>query len=93
MQPGPIVTLVTVGGRFDTALLLLDALWRDNRIKVDGAPVALAGDYGLLVTGSRNQAGIARLKETMALAKTRSEQTAQALLIFRNGRFVAYPTK
>jgi hypothetical protein len=93
VQPGPIVTLVTAGGRFDTALLLLDALWHDNRISVDGDPVALAGDYGLFVTGSRNQAGIARLKETMALAKSRSERAAQALLIYRNGRFVAYPTK
>ena len=90
MQPGPIVTLVTAGGRFDAALLLLDTLWRDNRVQVDGDPVALAGDYGLLVTGSRNQPGIARLKEIMALAKTRSDQSAQALLVYRRGRFVPF---
>ena len=64
MRPGADgVSLITADGVYDASLLLADALWSSGQIEVEGDIVVAAPAKGpLLVTGSRNRAGIARLR-------------------------------
>jgi len=61
------VSLITADGVYDASLLLADALWSSGQIEVEGDIVVAAPAKGpLLVTGSRNRAGIARLRALAA---------------------------
>jgi uncharacterized protein YtpQ (UPF0354 family) len=56
--------LISAGGDYESSLLLLGDLWSGGQIKVDGEiVVAVPAKDALLVTGSRNAAGIAHLRK------------------------------
>ncbi|MES3023447.1 MAG: DUF1444 family protein [Pseudomonadota bacterium] len=89
IHKGPVVSMVTAGGNFEACLLLLNELWTDGRIQVDGdIVVAIPSRDLLLVTGSRSPEGIAKLREIIGKSQqTSAYRITDALFIFRNGKF------
>ncbi len=88
------IFLVSAGGEYEASLLLFDGLWSGGQFKVDGDIVAaVPAKDALIVTGSHNAAGLARLREVAAdLAKGPYALTA-ALLVYRGGKFVVFDGK
>ena len=67
VRPGPLFSMVKADGNYEASLLLFDDLWSNAQIKVDGDfVVAIPARDVLLVTGSRNPAGIVKLRELAA---------------------------
>ena len=63
------IMLVSAGGDYEASLLLIDEIWTGGQIKVDGdIVVAIPARDTLLVTGSRNRAGLKRMRELTAKA-------------------------
>jgi uncharacterized protein YtpQ (UPF0354 family) len=88
------ISLITAGGDYDTSLLLADALWSSGQIEVDGDIVAAAPAKGaLLVTGSRNVAGIAHLRALAAELAAGPYGLTAALFVWRGGKFVVFDGK
>jgi uncharacterized protein YtpQ (UPF0354 family) len=85
------VLLISAGGGFDASLLLAENLWSSDQIKVDGDIVAAvpAAD-ALVVTGSRNAAGLARLRAVAARFAAGPNGLSTALFVYRNGKFVKF---
>jgi len=82
------VFLVSAGGDYDASLLLADSIWSSGQIKVDGDIVAAVPSKGtLLVTGSLNAAGVARLHALAAKIATGPYALTAALFIYRNGKW------
>ncbi len=81
--------MITADGTYEASLLLLDELWTGEKMTVEGEfVVALPARDLLLVTGSRNKEGLARLQEIAH--KTVAEgsyRLTEDLFIRRNGRF------
>jgi uncharacterized protein YtpQ (UPF0354 family) len=78
---------ISAGGDYEASLLLVDPLWSTGQIKVDGDVVVPAKD-ALFVTGSRNQAGLARLRAAAADLAKGPYALTQALLVYHGGKFV-----
>jgi len=56
--------MLTVGGDYETSLILLDYLFTKQNIPVDGDfVIAIPNSDLLLITGSNNKAGIQKIKE------------------------------
>ena len=73
-----------------SSLLLLGDLWSRGQIKVDGdIVVAVPAKDALLVTGSRNAAGIARLRKFAADVVDGAYGLTKTLFVYRGGKFVA----
>lgn len=92
VRPGLLVTSVRSGGNYESGLLLIDDFWSSDRIKVDGEiVVAIPSRDRLLVTGSKNAAGIAKLRQlaTRAVAET-SQHLTDTLFVYRDGRFEVF---
>jgi len=85
------VLLISAGGGFDASLLLAENLWSSDQIKVDGDIVAAvpAAD-ALVVTGSRNAAGLARLRAAAAKFAAGPNGLTNALFVYRNGKFTRF---
>lgn len=86
--------LITAGGDYEASLLLLDGLWTGEYVapKVKGdVVVAIPARDLLLVTGSQDAAGLARLREyaRQAHAEASYALTPQ-LFVRRGGRFVRF---
>lgn len=82
--------LISAGGDYESSLLLLSDLWSGGQINVDGdIVVAVPAKDALLVTGSQNAAGIARLRKFAAEVATGAYGLTAALLVYRGGKFVA----
>jgi uncharacterized protein YtpQ (UPF0354 family) len=81
--------LIRAGGSYEASLLLVDGLWSSGQIKVDGDIVAAvpARDV-LLITGSRNEASVARLRELAIKFATGPYALTSALFVYRGGKFV-----
>jgi uncharacterized protein YtpQ (UPF0354 family) len=92
IQPdGDGIFRVGAGGVYETSLLLIDAIWSSGQVKVDGDIVVAVPDRGvLLVTGSRNRAGIARLRAMAAELATGPYALTSALFIRSDGKFVKF---
>jgi uncharacterized protein YtpQ (UPF0354 family) len=88
------IFLVSAGGEYEPSLLLADGIWSSGRITVDGDIVAAVPAKGmLLVTGSRNKPGVARLQAVAAeLARGPYALTAD-LLVYRGGKWVTFEDK
>jgi uncharacterized protein YtpQ (UPF0354 family) len=86
---GPLISMVTAGGSYEASLLLFDDLWSGGRTAVDGELiVAVPSRDVLLFTGSKNQAGIARLREAATgVAHEASYRLTDRLFVYRAGRF------
>jgi uncharacterized protein YtpQ (UPF0354 family) len=92
LHPGPMILMITAGGDYEASLLLLDKFWSGGEVKVDGdIVVAIPARDLLLVTGSRNAAGIAKLREVSAKALRESPyRLTDVLFVYRSGRFVRF---
>jgi uncharacterized protein YtpQ (UPF0354 family) len=86
--------LIGAGGQYEASLLLADSIWSSGQIKVNGEIVAaVPAKDALIVTGSRNAAGLVRLRQVATdLAKGPYALTS-ALLVYRGGKFVAFDGK
>ena len=92
LHAGPVVSMITAGGTYEASLLLLDDLWAGKKLEVDGDyVVAVPSRDVLIVTGSRNEEGIAKLRELAEeIANTGSYTLTNELFIYRNGSFRRY---
>jgi uncharacterized protein YtpQ (UPF0354 family) len=89
---GELFTMITAGGTYEASLLLLDDLWSGDALGVDGEPVvAVPARDLLLVTGSRNRAGIAQLRKIASEVRAEGTYTlTDELFVYRRGAFVRY---
>jgi uncharacterized protein YtpQ (UPF0354 family) len=89
------VMLMTAGGNYEASLLLIDDIWSSGQVKVDGdIVVAIPTRDVLLVTGSRNRAGLKRVRELVAkfVAQGPYELT-DTLFRYRDGRFTKFGSR
>jgi uncharacterized protein YtpQ (UPF0354 family) len=86
------VWMVRAGGDYEASLLLFEKMWRSDKIKVDGdIVVAVPANNTLIITGSNNQAAVAKLRKLAAELVTEARYSiTSALFIYRDGRFVTY---
>jgi uncharacterized protein YtpQ (UPF0354 family) len=93
VHPGPLVSTVKADGNYEASLLLFDELWRSIQIKVDGDfVVAIPARDVLLVAGSQNPAGIAKLRELAAhVARESPYHLTNELFVYRDGSFKKLP--
>lgn len=92
IHSGPLVSMVTAGGDYEACLLLLD-IWSDGSIKVDGEIiVAIPSRELLLVTGSKNAAGVSKLRAMASKSfQEASYRLTDELFVHRNGQFIKFP--
>jgi uncharacterized protein YtpQ (UPF0354 family) len=92
LHDSPLVAMLTAGGTYESSLLLLDDLWAGDQLEVNGDyVVAVPSRDLLLITGSRNQEGLARLRElAKEVASTGSYTLTSELFVYRHGRFVRF---
>jgi uncharacterized protein YtpQ (UPF0354 family) len=93
VHPGPLFSMVKADGNYEASLLLFDGLWSNGQIRVDGDfVVAIPARDVLLVTGSRNPAGIAKLRELAArVVRESSYHLTDQLFVYRSGSFKRLP--
>jgi uncharacterized protein YtpQ (UPF0354 family) len=85
------VFLISAGGDFEASLLVVDSLWSSGQIKVEGDIVAaVPAKDALLVTGSDNKAGIARLHTLATDLAAGPYPLTQALFIYRRGKWMKF---
>lgn len=84
--------MLTAGGDYEASLLLFDNIWSGNSFKVDGDyVVAVPARDLLLITGSKDQAGLAKIREIAR--KTMAESPyylTSDLFVYRNGHFTKF---
>jgi uncharacterized protein YtpQ (UPF0354 family) len=83
---------IRAGGDYDASLLLVDAFWETANLQVAGEVVAAvpARDF-LVVTGSKNEAGMRRIKQAArVVASKASYRLTEKLFVRRDGRFVSF---
>ncbi len=85
---GEVYSMYTADGNYEASLLLFDDLW-DGDIRVDGdIVVAIPTRDVLLITGSKNAEGIARLREVADELTAEGTYTiSPALFVYRTGKF------
>jgi uncharacterized protein YtpQ (UPF0354 family) len=82
------IFLIEAGGNYEASLLLADGIWSSGQINVDGDIVAAVPDRSaLLVTGSRNREGIARLRKMAAERAIGPYALTPSLFVYRDGKF------
>lgn len=84
--------MFTAGGTFEASLVLFDSIWNSGQIEVNGdLVVAIPTRDLLLVTGSKDEQGIAKVKQMIENAFSNgSYQLSRKLLVYRNGRFAEF---
>jgi uncharacterized protein YtpQ (UPF0354 family) len=89
------ISMITAGGNYEASLLLLDEIWSSGQIQVNGdIVVAIPARDLLLVTGSRNRAGVKRLRAFAAkFAAQGPYGLIDTLFVYRNGRFIRFGAK
>jgi len=92
LTEGPLFSMISAGGAYDASLLLLTEVWTGGSIHVAGdIVVAIPSRDVLLVSGSKNVEGLAKMRELA----TKSAQDApyrltDALFVYRDGRFTRF---
>ncbi len=85
------VLLIEAGGNYEASLLLADGIWSSDQIKVDGDIVVAVPDRSaLLITGSHNREGIARLRKIAAERAVGPYALTPSLFVYRDGKFVKF---
>jgi uncharacterized protein YtpQ (UPF0354 family) len=85
------VFLLEAGGNYEASLLLADGIWSSDQIKVDGDIVVAVPDRSaLLITGSHNREGVARLRKMAAERAIGPYALTPSLLVYRAGKFVKF---
>jgi uncharacterized protein YtpQ (UPF0354 family) len=89
MQGTTSVLMLTAGGYFEPSLLLLDDIWSSGQFKFDGdIVVAIPARDMLLVTGSRDRAGLEKVRELATrFAAEGAYPLTDTLFVYRDGRF------
>jgi uncharacterized protein YtpQ (UPF0354 family) len=86
--------LISAGGNYEASLLLADGIWSSGQIKVDGDIVAaVPAKDALIVTGSRNSAGVARLRQVATGLARGPYALTPTLFVYRAGKFVEFDEK
>ena len=82
-------SMLAAGGDYDASLLVLDSIWSNCQMEVQGdVVVAVPTRDLLLVTGSRDPQGILKVKEIVHKASNGSAyRLTQKLFVYRNGKF------
>lgn len=83
---------MTADGAYEASLLLASGIWTGDQIKVSGEiVVAIPARDVLLITGSKNQAGLVVLrKQATEIARTAPYRLTPKLFVFRGGKFVPF---
>jgi uncharacterized protein YtpQ (UPF0354 family) len=83
------VYMITAGGTYEASLILLDAIWKSPQLAVKGdLVVAIPTRDVLLVTGSRDRAGLAQVRKMVAeAARDAPYRLTDTLFVRRSGRF------
>jgi uncharacterized protein YtpQ (UPF0354 family) len=90
-EGGSGIFLIQAGGDYEASLLLADSIWSSGQIKVDGEiVVAVPAKDALLVTGSHNRAGIARLRALAPEIAAGAYGLTATLFVYRGGKFVRF---
>lgn len=86
------VYMLTADGAYEASLLLLDSIWQDARFDVQGdIVVAVPTRDVLLVAGSRDAQGIAKLKQLVEkVSNGGAYRLTQKLFVYRNGKFAEF---
>lgn len=82
------VYMLTAGGTFEASLLLLDFVWKDPGLKVNGELVfAIPARDVLMITGSEDPEGLASLRKVVAqiFSENGSYRLTQKLFLYRSG--------
>lgn len=88
------VFVVEAGGTYEASLLLADEMWSSGQFDVNGdIVVAVPARDALLVTGSRNRTGIARMRQIAAEVATGPYALTPALFVYRDGKFKRFGRK
>lgn len=89
IHSGELFSMLTAGGDYEASLLVVDDLWKSGDIKVDGEIVVVVPTRDLLlVTGSKNAAGIAKMEELAREAVRESSYSlTSTLFVYRDGKF------
>lgn len=89
-QGGQGLYLFTADGTYESSLILFDDLWTDGRLDVRGEIVmAVPSRELLLVTGTGNEEGMARLKEVAEEVHREGApyRLSRSLFVYRGGKF------
>jgi len=85
------IFLIDAGASYNASLLLAASIWSSGQIKVDGdIIVAVPTKDALMVTGSHNEAGVARLRALAAELASGPYGLKRALFVYRGGKFVKF---
>lgn len=87
------VYMLTAGGTFESSLLLLDFVWKDPGLKVEGDLVfAIPARDLLMVTGTDDPEGIARMRKVVAevFSENGSYRLTQKLFLYRAGKIEVF---
>ena len=81
--------LFTADGSYEASLILFDKLWADPSLEVDGElVVAIPSRDFLMVTGSKNASGLARMRQTVAkIVSEAPYRLTNKLFVRRNDKF------
>ncbi len=84
--------MITAGGNFEASLLLFESLWAGLQKEVRGEIVAAVPARGLLlVTGSKDLEGIAKIKQAISKSWSKgSYRLTPNLFVYRGGRFEVF---
>ncbi|MFT3934420.1 MAG: DUF1444 family protein [Chitinophagaceae bacterium] len=91
-QGGNGLFMVTAGGDYEASLILLSSIWTKENFPVDGDfIVAIPNRDMLMITGSKNKTGIAKIKEIVADSyKTGNYQVSDQLYKWTGNKFEKY---
>ncbi|HEY5759048.1 MAG TPA: DUF1444 family protein [Steroidobacter sp.] len=86
---GPVISMMTAGQDYVSSLLLLDEIWNDGNLAVDGEIViAIPTRDVLLFTGSKNKDGVKKLRELAQQAHADGPYSlTDRLFVYRGGKF------
>ena len=91
-RAGDLIGMITADGNYEASLLLFDEIWSGGQIKVDGEiVVAVPSRDVVMFTGSRNAAGLAKLRELADQITAEGNYTlTNALFVYRKGKFETF---
>ena len=84
--------MITAGGDYEASLLLFEDLWKEQKMKVEGEyVVAVPSRDMLLITGTKNSEGVAKLKKLAAkIVSEAPYRLTSDLFVYRAGKFEKY---
>ena len=84
--------MITAGGDYEASLILVSSIWTRENFPVDGEfVIAIPNRDMLLITGSKNKTGIAKLREIVADSyKTGNYQVSDQLYKWTGEKFEIY---